>query len=170
MTWNTCTQDMNLSWYVPKTNVDHTISGQGTATSTLHHLVTTPRVELADIYQQLLLACLHMCIWRILKYSFICSSLARDFYTLIFFNRVRVLKRIAFSFIRYSSVQLELFPSTATCAWVRGCKWSITFCEWKGLWFVNYFAPLGGKERLNMDWIMNHKHCIPPHWSCIQIY
>ncbi len=25
MTWNT--KDMNLSWYVPKANVDHTVSG-----------------------------------------------------------------------------------------------------------------------------------------------
>ncbi len=41
MTWNT--QDINLSWYVPKANVDHTISGQGTAFSTLDHLATTPR-------------------------------------------------------------------------------------------------------------------------------
>ncbi len=39
MTWNT--QDMNLSWYVPKANVDHTISAQGTADSTLDHSVTT---------------------------------------------------------------------------------------------------------------------------------
>ncbi len=37
-TWNTI-----LSWYVPKANVDHTISGQGTAISTLDHLATTPR-------------------------------------------------------------------------------------------------------------------------------
>ncbi len=37
----TCnTQDMNLSWYVPKANVDHTIRGQGT--STVDHLATTP--------------------------------------------------------------------------------------------------------------------------------
>ncbi len=34
---------MNLSWYVPKANMDHTISGQGTAISTLHHSATTPR-------------------------------------------------------------------------------------------------------------------------------
>ncbi len=40
MTWNT--QDMNLSSYVSKANVDHTISGQGTAISTLDHLATTP--------------------------------------------------------------------------------------------------------------------------------
>ncbi len=31
--------------YVPKTNVDHTISGQGTVISTLDHLVTTPRTK-----------------------------------------------------------------------------------------------------------------------------
>ncbi len=37
----TCnTQDTNLSWYVPKANVDHTIRGHGT--STLDHLATTP--------------------------------------------------------------------------------------------------------------------------------
>ncbi len=35
---------MNLSWYVPKANMDHTmISGQETAISTLDHLATTPR-------------------------------------------------------------------------------------------------------------------------------
>ncbi len=34
---------MNLSWYLPKANVDHTISSQGTAMSTLDHLATTPR-------------------------------------------------------------------------------------------------------------------------------
>ncbi len=33
-------QDTNLSWYVA--NVDHTISGQGTATSTFNHSPTTP--------------------------------------------------------------------------------------------------------------------------------
>ncbi len=39
----TCnTQDINLSWYVPKANVDHTVRGQGT--STLDHSATTPRV------------------------------------------------------------------------------------------------------------------------------
>ncbi len=38
----TCnTQDTNLSWYVPKANVDHTIRGQGT--SILDHSATTPR-------------------------------------------------------------------------------------------------------------------------------
>ncbi len=41
MTWNT--QDTNLSWYVPKTNVDHTISGLGTAISILDHSATSPR-------------------------------------------------------------------------------------------------------------------------------
>ncbi len=41
MTWNT--QDTNLSWYVPKANVDHTRSGQGTAVNTLDHSATTPR-------------------------------------------------------------------------------------------------------------------------------
>ncbi len=43
MTWNT--QDTNLSWYVPKVNVDQTISGQGTAVSTLDRLATTPRTK-----------------------------------------------------------------------------------------------------------------------------
>ncbi len=33
--WNT--QEMNLSWYVPKANVDHTISSQLTAISSLDH-------------------------------------------------------------------------------------------------------------------------------------
>ncbi len=42
MTWNT--QDTNLSWYVAKANMDYTISGQGTATSILDHLATTPWV------------------------------------------------------------------------------------------------------------------------------
>ncbi len=42
MTWNT--QDTYLSWYVPKANVDHTISGQGTADNTLDHSATTPSV------------------------------------------------------------------------------------------------------------------------------
>ncbi len=41
MTWNT--QDMNLSWYVHKANVEHTISGQQTAISTLDYSTTTPR-------------------------------------------------------------------------------------------------------------------------------
>ncbi len=41
MTWNI--QDMNLSWYVPKANVDHTINWQGTAVSTLDLSATTPR-------------------------------------------------------------------------------------------------------------------------------
>ncbi len=35
MTWNT--QDTNLSSYVSKSNVDHTIRGQGTTISTLDH-------------------------------------------------------------------------------------------------------------------------------------
>ncbi len=43
MTWNT--QDTNLSSYVPKANVDHTISGQGTADSTLDHSATTPDID-----------------------------------------------------------------------------------------------------------------------------
>ncbi len=42
MTWNT--QDTNLSRYVPKANVDHTLSGQGTAISTLNHSATTPNI------------------------------------------------------------------------------------------------------------------------------
>ncbi len=41
MTWNT--QDTNLSWYVPKANVDHTISGQGTGIHILDHSAPTPR-------------------------------------------------------------------------------------------------------------------------------
>ncbi len=45
MTWNT--QDTNLSWYVPKANMDHTISGHGTADSTLDHSATTPRTCIA---------------------------------------------------------------------------------------------------------------------------
>ncbi len=40
MTWNT--QDKNLSSYVPKAKVDHTISGQETGISTLDHSATTP--------------------------------------------------------------------------------------------------------------------------------
>ncbi len=36
-------QDTNLSWYVPKANMDHTIRGQGTADSTLDHSASTPR-------------------------------------------------------------------------------------------------------------------------------
>ncbi len=43
MTWNT--QDKHLSSYVPKANVDHTTSGQGTGISTLDHSATTPRAE-----------------------------------------------------------------------------------------------------------------------------
>ncbi len=39
MTWNT--KDTNLSWYVHKAHVDHTISGQETADSTLDHSDTT---------------------------------------------------------------------------------------------------------------------------------
>ncbi len=56
MTWNT--QDTNLSWYLPKANVDHTISGQGTSDSTLDHSATTPRATMfficlgMYIYQQ----------------------------------------------------------------------------------------------------------------------
>ncbi len=44
MTWNT--QDTNLSSYVPKANVDHTISDQGTGISTLYHSATTPRTPM----------------------------------------------------------------------------------------------------------------------------
>ncbi len=44
MTWNI--QDTNLSWYVPKANVDHTKNDQGTAVSTLDHSATTPSVHL----------------------------------------------------------------------------------------------------------------------------
>ncbi len=49
MAWNT--QDTNLSSYVPKANMDHTISCQGTGISTLDHSATTPRAEtmMADI-------------------------------------------------------------------------------------------------------------------------
>ncbi len=43
MTWNT--QDTNLSWYVPKANIDHTIRGQGTAVSTSDHSATTPSLN-----------------------------------------------------------------------------------------------------------------------------
>ncbi len=39
------THDTNLSSYVPKANVDHTISGQGTGISTLRHSTTTPRAK-----------------------------------------------------------------------------------------------------------------------------
>ncbi len=46
MTWNT--QDTNLSWYMPKANVDHTISGQGTAISNLDHSTTTLRVYIME--------------------------------------------------------------------------------------------------------------------------
>ncbi len=48
MTWNT--HDMNLSWYMSKANVDHTISGKGTAISTLDHMATTPRANTCDIF------------------------------------------------------------------------------------------------------------------------
>ncbi len=41
MTWNT--KHTNLSRYVPKANVDHTINGQGI--STLDHSVTTSRAH-----------------------------------------------------------------------------------------------------------------------------
>ncbi len=34
---------------MPKANVYHTISGQGTAVSTLDHLATTPRAKMAHI-------------------------------------------------------------------------------------------------------------------------
>ncbi len=36
---------INLSWYVVKANVDHTLSGQGTADSTLDHWATIPRAQ-----------------------------------------------------------------------------------------------------------------------------
>ncbi len=39
MAWNT--QDTNLGWYVPKANVDHTISGYETAVSTFDHPATS---------------------------------------------------------------------------------------------------------------------------------
>ncbi len=39
MIWNT--QDTNLSSYVPKANVDHTISWQGICINTLDHSATT---------------------------------------------------------------------------------------------------------------------------------
>ncbi len=48
---------MNLSWYVPKANVDHTINGQGIAVSTLDHSATTPR---ANYIHKVLL---HATIW-----------------------------------------------------------------------------------------------------------
>ncbi len=35
--------------YVPKANVDHTISGQGTGVRTLHHSATTPRAYIVII-------------------------------------------------------------------------------------------------------------------------
>ncbi len=44
MTWNT--QDTNLSSYVLKANVDHTISGQETGISTLDHSATTPGIKI----------------------------------------------------------------------------------------------------------------------------
>ncbi len=40
---------MNLSSYVPKVDVDHTISGQGTGISNLDHSATTPRAKLKGI-------------------------------------------------------------------------------------------------------------------------
>ncbi len=56
----TCnTQDMNLSWYVPKANVDHTIRGQGT--STLDHSATTPWANMG-IW------------WSPLRYAFVCCN------------------------------------------------------------------------------------------------
>ncbi len=39
------TQDTNPSWYVPKDNVRHTMSGEGTVISTLDHSTTTPRAK-----------------------------------------------------------------------------------------------------------------------------
>ncbi len=55
----TCnTQDSNLSSYVPKANVDHTISGQGTGSiSTLDHLVTTPRAKYQQKKHTILIYC-----------------------------------------------------------------------------------------------------------------
>ncbi len=47
MIWNT--QDTNLSNYVSKANVDHTISGQGTGISTVDHVATTPRAHVYAI-------------------------------------------------------------------------------------------------------------------------
>ncbi len=44
---------MNLSWYVPKDNVDYTISGQGTGISTLDHLATIPRACITWYYYNL---------------------------------------------------------------------------------------------------------------------
>ncbi len=44
MIWNT--QDTNLSCYMPKANLGHTVLGQGTAISTLDHSATTPRAYL----------------------------------------------------------------------------------------------------------------------------
>ncbi len=38
--------DMKHPGYEPKANVDHTISGQRTADSTLDHSATTPRANL----------------------------------------------------------------------------------------------------------------------------
>ncbi len=47
MTWHT--QDTNLSWYMAKANVDHTISGQRTVISTLDHSATTPRDDMYTV-------------------------------------------------------------------------------------------------------------------------
>ncbi len=38
-------QDTNLSRYLLKTNVDHNLSGKGTATSSLDHSALTPRAN-----------------------------------------------------------------------------------------------------------------------------
>ncbi len=43
MTWKS--HDKNLSWYVPKTNGNHTIRGQGTVINTSDHSDTTPSVR-----------------------------------------------------------------------------------------------------------------------------
>ncbi len=57
---------MNQSWYVPKANnVDHTISRQGTAISTLDHSATTPMAyETFQLYAHF--SGVHM-IWQILQ-------------------------------------------------------------------------------------------------------
>ncbi len=67
MTWNT--QDMNLRWYIPKANVDHTISGQGTAVSTLDHSATTPKFNMCTFKISWAQETVHMvpnfpCIWK----------------------------------------------------------------------------------------------------------
>ncbi len=59
MTWNT--QDTNLSWYVPKANLDHTISAQGTADSTLDHSASTPLKLFTYLqWMLILISCLHL--------------------------------------------------------------------------------------------------------------